>query len=426
MAYKHSMEPKGSLGLKIAIGVLIVLLIVSVYYPKKLWDDQADLITDSRERMDNINFAVERYRAVHGEYIADLDSLLAFMESDSIVVPRAVFEFERLSLYDAPNDSFLVGFNDLFHFDRIEVETFRGGNPAPTRLKEGEVVDSVVMIMVPKDSYAGVIEPVKVSLRSMKGIEFMPRAKGVDDIYWLVWSPGRMDRKYVPYEERLVPSRKYILFRDLAEIGQDPITGKPFEMFLNTRLTMEGKITYSVVRRGEPDPAVYGNELYTNLFINRLARRARANVDQQLQRDSTLFEIQLQLQNDYFDVELELLRPGRDVDVESSRERMVPADSVEGYRDTDRIRRELFSVSYDSLIRVWTARESTVEKLQLLTYREELQLSKVNPVGVTIRAPFKGTYVLKGRNLLDWIFSVGPIDHPGMIENNDLSWEEKR
>ncbi|MCB2200676.1 hypothetical protein KQI63_14820 [bacterium] len=426
MAYKHSMEPKGSILLKILIGFLIIFLVVSVLYPKKLWDDQEKLITDSRERMDNLNQVSQRFQKVNGTYIADLDSLVKFIETDSIMVKRETFDFEQLSLYDAPYDSFLVGFNDLFHFDHIEVEPFSNGAPAPETLPEGEVVDSVVMKMIPKQLYTDVIEPVVVSMTSPKGVKYQFRDKGVDDIYWLIWSPGKMERTYAPYEEKMVPSKDYILFRDLADITTDPITGKPFVIFKNKKITLEGKISYNLVRNGEPDPAVFGSELYTNLFIHQLGRKARSSVEQLLQQDTTLFDQQLQLQTDYFDTEIELLSPRRSVDVEASKERMIPADSVDQYNNVDRIRAALFSVTYDSLIRVWTNSEMTQEKLKQLTYEEELSLAKETTVGVTIRAPFEKEYDLPGGGILSAIFSVGPIDHPGYIENNDLSWEEKR
>lgn len=426
MAYKHSMEPKGSILLKVLIGFLIIFLVVSVLYPKKLWDDQENLIADSRERMDNLNEVIQRFHSVNGTYIADLDSLMKFIEQDSIKVKREAFDFEQLSLYDAPYDSFLVGFNDLFHFDHIEVDAFSNGAPAPTTLAQGEVVDSIVVKMMPKALYQGVIEPVEVSMTSPKGVKYMAREKGVDDIYWLVWSPGKMERTYAPYEEKVVPSKNYLLFRDVADITIDPITGEPFEIFMNKKITLEGKITYKMLSKGEPDPAVFGDELYTNLFINRLGRKARSSVEQLLQQDTTLFDQQLQLQTEYFDTEIELLSPRRDVDVEASKERMIPADSVDQYNDIDRIRAELFSVTYDSLIRVWTDKEETQEKLKMLTYSEELALAKEATVGVTIRAPFGKEYDLPGGGILGTIFSVGPIDNPGYIENNDLSWEEKR
>ena len=426
MAYKHSMQPKGSIVMKILIGLLIIVLVVSVLYPDKLWQKHDELMADSRERMDNLNQVVQRFHSVNGSYIADLDSLLSFIDTDSIIVKREMFDFEQLSLYDAPNDSFLVGFADFYHFDHIEVEGFVNGSPAPKTLPEGVVVDSAIMSMMPKPYYAGVIEPVRVAMTSPKGIEYMARAKGAEDIYWLIWSPGHMERNYLPYEERYVPTHKYILNRDVAEIDTDPITGKRFELVLNNRITLDGKIIYKVVTRGEPDPPVFGNELYTNLFINRLARKARSSVEQQLQRDSTLYDQQLQLQGDYFEVEIELLKPRRNVEVEATREKMIPADSVQNFDNPDRIRSELFSVSYDSLIRVWTNLEMTQEKLKQLTYDESLTLSKVITVGVTISAPFEGSYKLPGGGVLDKLFSVGPIDNPGYIENNDLSWEEKR
>ena len=154
MAYKQTMEPKGSWIMKVIIVILVAVLIVSVLYPRKLWNKHAELIQDSRERMDNLNYIVQRYHDVYGTYNADLDSLLSFIDTDSILVKRSIFEFDRLSLYDAPSDSFLVGFTDLFHFDHIEVDSFSQGAPATGQLADGTVIDSIILKMMPKPLYA--------------------------------------------------------------------------------------------------------------------------------------------------------------------------------------------------------------------------------------------------------------------------------
>jgi|GEM_PF-2035142 len=428
MATKLKVEPRGSMVLKGIIAFLILVLIISILYPGKLWKEHEEMITDSRERIENLNFIVNRFQTVNGSYIADLDSLLGFMETDSITVKRSLLEIEKLSLYDADYDSFIVGFTDLFHFDRVEFFPFKDGVAASVTEENNDTsVDSVVLRMMPKEAFADVIAPVEYYMSAPKGLKYYFRGKGDKDIYWLIWSDGKVARDYLPYEEKLVPTKDYVLFRDLADLRVDPITGKEFLLNLNKRIEIEGKVDYVIPRRGEPDTTIVGNELKTNLLLNRMARKARSRLDQDMQRDSTLFDMQLELQGDYFDVELDLIRPGRAVTVEADKEIMLPADSVDNYRSKERMEMELYKVTYDSLTRSWLQLEKFQNLVNAVEFTESVGITKESVVGVTIKAPFEGkTYKLKSRNILDAIFSVGPIDNPGFVENNDLSWSETK
>ncbi|MBZ0263996.1 hypothetical protein K8I28_04945, partial [bacterium] len=116
------MTAKGNWPLRILVVILAVFLISSILYPKKLWNEQDKLIELSQDRMENLNFVVQRYKKVNDRYSANMDSLLTFFRQDSIQVDRPLFEFERLSLYDAENDCMLVGFLDRFHYDSIAVK----------------------------------------------------------------------------------------------------------------------------------------------------------------------------------------------------------------------------------------------------------------------------------------------------------------
>jgi len=421
MGYPQRVEAKGVWYTKVIIGFLVIILVTSVLYPGHLWNRHDALIQESRDRMENLNYCVQRFFQVNGTYIDDIDSLMAFMETDSMLVERGFFEFEKLSLYDAPFDSFLIGFTDDFHFDHIIVTGYVAGQ----EVGEDVEADSVVLSLIPKDIYTDVINPVKVALVSPRGVSYKFREKGVDDTFWFVWSGGLIDRYDLPYEVKKVPSKDYLLFKPLADISIDPISGKPFDLVLNARVALEAEITYTKVDVNS-DSSLVGNELYTNLFMNKLARKARSRLEQDIQRDSTLAEQQLALQSDYFDMELMLLRPGRDVVVDANRELTIPLDSVAAYNDSARIQLELFKITYDSLIRAWTGWEKTQEAIASMKIADSYNLGAVKIVGVTIKPPFEYEHRLRNSNLLDKLFSVGPVDYPGDIANNDLSWDEKR
>lgn len=427
MAYTTRMYPKGSWILKIVILILAVVLVVSVLYPQKLWKKHDVLTIDCQERMENLNTVSQQYHRVTGEYNSDLDSLISFFANDSVEVKAGVYEFEKLSLYDAPYDSFLVGFVDQFHFERIEVVAYKDSVELTnyTDTESGEA-DSIVLSMIPKDRYVSVIEPVRVGLKAEKGVKYYFRGKGEKDRYWIIYSRGMINRTNMPYEVKLVPAEDYLLYRDLADISVDPITGERFEVIMNKRFALDAALNFKRVKRGEPDPALTDNELYENLFVNQMARKARARLDQDLQKDSTLFGQQLELQSDYFEAELELLRPGRQVKLDASLDKMTPADSVENFRNEELIRDLLFSTRYDSLIRVWYEWDLTKEILADMTYEENIGISDEKIVGVTIRPPFGESYSLPTSDVLAKLFSVGNIVNPGFVENNDLSWCETK
>ncbi len=426
-------NPEGNKILKIAIGVLIVFLATSILYPQALWKKHAELIQDCRERMDNLNYAVNRYYQVNENHIEDLDSLLAFIAVDSMIVPRSVFELEKLSLYDAPYDSYLVGFTNTFHFDRIEVTKFKRGSKIidppdfdATKETEGELPDSILLTMLPKSLFEDVVAPVQSSMTSARGINLYFRNKGNEDIYWMIYSRGLIDRTDIPYDTVIVPSKEYLLYRDIEDLRIDPISKEPFNLILNTRISILGQILYSFVPEEEPDPAVLDNKLLTNLLINKLARSARGRLGAAMKRDTTLYGKQLEFQSEYFEMEITTLSPRRPTLIESEREMMIAVDSLAAFENPERIKRELFHASYDSLIRIWTDWELSREKLGGMTYQEKYQLTKVDTIGVTVAPPFGSAYRLPLKNPLNLIWGVGSVKHPGYVENNDLSWDEKR
>ncbi len=406
------MQPKGNWIFRILIIVLFVVMLTSINYPKKLWNEQDDLTLDSRERMENLNYVVQRYFEVKGFYQPNLDSLLSFIKSDSITVTRPLYEIERLSLFDADSDSFLIGFLDRFHYEKLDAELV--------------TEDSLVISMVPKEDFTGVITPAKMAMVAEKGIQSYERGKGDDDIYHIVYSRGKIQRYDIPFDTLVIPSIDYLIYRDLDEIVQDPITTEKFELTMNARITVEGKVEYKDLKDPETDLPLLENELMSNLLVNKLARSARAKLDAALKKDSTLYEQQLSLQSDYMEVELSTLRPGKVIEIDQSKEISIPLDEVGTYDDEALIKKELFHTVYDSLIRVWTDWPQVQERFGTYTFLESYGLTKLDTIGITIQPPFAEEYSLPASSLLDKIFSVGPIENPGNVENNDLSWDEKR
>ncbi|MBD3167597.1 hypothetical protein GF324_13435 [bacterium] len=408
------LNPTGSWILRILIVILLVFMLASILYPQKLWRKQDALIEDSRERMDNLNKVVLRYHDVKNYYVASVDSLQAFMETDSIDVKAPVIEYERLSLYDAENDSILIGFTDTFHYSRITAEEINE--------------DSVVLTLHPEEDFAEILHPVSWSLAARRGLTTFARGKGDDDIYWIAYSDGEIKRHDFEWEPFQVASKDYILFRKLDEIWTDPISGQPYELSLNTRLTLYGEVEFTK-HRNPVEESVVGNQLAKNLVMNLLARRARGALDVFLKEseDSSLYEQQLELADDFFEEEvIKMSKMRRPTSVENETQVTVPIDSVSYYEDQKVIRNKLFRIVLDDQIRKWEERADVQDLLPHLSYDESYQISEIDTVGVLIEPPFDGEYKLEDKTFLDKVFSVGPIENPGYIENNDLSWEEKR
>jgi len=73
---------KGSIIYKLLIVVLLGALVVSIAYPKMIWDTEAANTDLCRFRMDQLYDAQLQFQRVHNRYTADMDSLLAFVKSD--------------------------------------------------------------------------------------------------------------------------------------------------------------------------------------------------------------------------------------------------------------------------------------------------------------------------------------------------------
>lgn len=229
------LTPKGSWLLRILIVVLAVFMLASILYPRKLWDRQDALTRDCRERMENLNYVVQRYAYENKCYSANMDTLIQFIQTDSILVKRALYEFEKLSLYDAENDCLLVGFVDQYHFDSLAVQPIEE--------------DSLMLSLLPKERFSPILEPVKTVLHGEKKIDYFFRGKGEKDIYYIIYSDGKINRVDLPFKDYFVPAKDYLLFRDLQDIRIDPISGKPFNLALNARITIDGLITCTLLKK---------------------------------------------------------------------------------------------------------------------------------------------------------------------------------
>ena len=74
---------KGSIIYKILIVILAVILVASIYYPKKLWDQEAKNTEECRYRMTNLYNAELQFQRFNYAFTDSLDQLIEFIKTDS-------------------------------------------------------------------------------------------------------------------------------------------------------------------------------------------------------------------------------------------------------------------------------------------------------------------------------------------------------
>ena len=76
-------KSKGSILLEIIVVILVVCLIVTILYPKKVWDEEEQNTADCRTNMDRILKAELVYQKFHNTYTDSLPGLVSFIKDDS-------------------------------------------------------------------------------------------------------------------------------------------------------------------------------------------------------------------------------------------------------------------------------------------------------------------------------------------------------
>ena len=116
MAADKSVNPKGSIVLKLVILVCFFLMLVSILYPRAEWKAQDQLRDICRLRMENLSYVVREYGRKHLGFIDDLDAYLAFVGTDTVLIDPPRYEIESLTREPgAGRDSLLLNFSDEFH-----------------------------------------------------------------------------------------------------------------------------------------------------------------------------------------------------------------------------------------------------------------------------------------------------------------------
>lgn len=81
-------KPKGSVVLKVIIVLLIGVLVYTIWEPFDIVRTEAQQRTESRLRMGNIRNAQMFHYAQYQAYLKDLDSLIYWIQTDSLVIAK--------------------------------------------------------------------------------------------------------------------------------------------------------------------------------------------------------------------------------------------------------------------------------------------------------------------------------------------------
>jgi hypothetical protein len=89
----------GRTAIQVVLGIVIVVLAYFLYDsitgPYEVIREQERVTEQTRDRMDQVRQAMIRYNEVHGRYVTDLDSLVDFVRTDSLLQARRDTIFGR-------------------------------------------------------------------------------------------------------------------------------------------------------------------------------------------------------------------------------------------------------------------------------------------------------------------------------------------
>lgn len=487
--------------LRILILVLIGILILSIQYPRKLWDEQRRNEELCRRRMENVNYAVMFYHSRTGGFTSDLSTLMDFARSETLTVNPPGFKMDRLTREDSGVDSFLVEYYDPYsyfsHYDR----SIRIDFPVPGRR------DTLVLAVQPLPEYP--FAPVtRYAFRAEGEIHAAPVDRGDQGLFVAVGALQPLIGNQILGEPTQVHAADYIFNLHDQDLDRCPTCGVNYHLTVNVKLTYSGEVR-GHLERGEPANSVASSPLIASEVVYRLlkdadARARRAVMDLRIPEtveDSLLRIAEKQFQDSVaalyrargldqlaaalYDSTLEGRPPLPDAEqvklwdafkdtcytylnalkedsaFAAQREAIVAprfrayleshfaervknlekeasitlmetgtvtttADSIQYYSAINLIRDRLFHTRSDTVTQEHLHRPEVRSLLSRISYTETYRVAKADSVGVTITCPIEGEYYPPARSLLDRIYSVGGEKNHGRIENNDLSWSEKR
>jgi hypothetical protein len=438
---------KGSIILKIIILALFIVLFATILYPAKVWKNEDEEKILCRIHLENIYYSVLQYLKEYKTYQSNLDTLLTFMETDSMTVPPGLFEVERLTVWESPRDSFLVGFTDLFHFEKVDWKYL-----SP---------DSLEMTLIPKERFK-CIPPSKMIFSSEDSIFALKRQKGKHDIYMTVWGNTLIKYNRVEVDSAKVLTKDYSISEEPKDFRVCPTCGQPYDITTNVNLKLQGEVIFDVLTKEEGN--VTHDNFISAVFIKHLKENATGEAltaikadtglfdrkEQQAQmmvlgkiladtlvipsadsakiaqiRDSLLTAMRDSITLAGFKRQINSLKPKSKLPIGQKGSKIVPTDSVSAWNNQQRIKETLFNPDLDKKAQEYLTLEPVQSLIKRLIVSEKYFIAGIDTIGLTISCPIDSLYMPKA-NFLQRLFGVSPVPNHGQILNGDYSWEEKK
>ena len=439
---------KGSIIYKLIILVLIVVVIAAIIVPQKEWERQAAEEELCRQNLENVYFTSLQYLKEYKTYQANLDTLIEFIETDSMMVPPGLFEVERLTVWESPRDSFLVGFPDGYHYMQIDWEYI-----SP---------ESLYINLVPKDRFNLVPES-KMAFLSDDSVFIERREKGEHDIWITIWGKSLINYDRVSADSVYIPTQYFTVSDNPEKYRICPTSQLPYNLKVNVNVKIKGDIIYEVLR--EEGGNVNDNEFLSNLFIKKLRSDAAVEALNMFKADTTIFvtmenqakemlfgelppdtviigvedstniagirdslitSLKDSLVIANFNRNFASLKPRSEVLLEEEAIKLVIVDSISVWDDSVRIKDTLYSAELNDEENALAASVDIGSMLSRLQAVEKYYIAKVDSVGLTIDCPIEGEYHEPGRSFFYKLFGVGPAHNHGKIKTGDYSWSEKK
>ena len=439
---------RGSIIYKLIAAALIVVVICAIIYPQKEWERQKMEQEACRLHMENVYYTSLQYLKKFKTFNSNLDSLLYFIENDSMLAPPGMFEVERLTIWESPRDSFLVGFPDNYHYDKMEWEYINS--------------DSLLINLTPKERFKLNPES-KLIFHSEDSLFIKYRGKGEKDKNIYVWGKTRVNYERVFADSVMLPTKMFAISEDPKDFGVCPTCGAPYKISTNVRVKLKGEIHYTVQR--DAGGNVQGNDFLKSLFVKKLRKDAASlaiakmnadtsfyNRNQNLAtklvlgeippdtveisdtdssaiataRDSLLKIIRDSMTVNNFTRDFSALKTNSKVLIDEEASRTFVFDSLAAWEDSIRIKNLLFAPKMSEEEEKLAARDDIAEIFGKLTAVEKYYIAGVDTVGLTIECPIDSVINEPEKSFLMKIFGVGKAENHGKIKNGDYSWSEKK
>lgn len=421
MAQPKSINPKGSIILKLLIVVFMILLLVSILTPQADWKAQEEERDQCRLQMENLSYAIREYGIKNLGYMDNLKEYIGFIHLDSTMIQAPRYDIESLTRNpESGKDSLLLDFTDNFRLSRFDIEKIR----EVTVVGDSILPDSMHIFAVPHPQFKK-IPITTIVMTSQSPINVINREKNIKDHAVLIYSESQIEYDWMTPDPVLMKSTEALISIPADSLKLCATSGLPYKLNVNVRSTLEGSVEFKV-NEDSVETNVTQDTLMVDLFNHLLKTEALAEVLVLVKEDSTLIDKKDSILVDKFIARVNRIENKETFTVNGDHTINVPADSMSGWDDSLRIKRSVFVAHVDSLSNVL----KNIDVFQALTprvdYQEIYKIAKVDTVGVTIKCPIDSLHHKTDRSFFRKIFGVSATRNHGEVENGDLSWSEKK